>query len=117
MSEHDEQAALIRWCGYNESQYADLDLIYATPNGGKRSKRTAARLKAEGVKAGIPDLQLPVARGEYIGLFIEMKYGKNKTTPDQKRIIARLREVGHRVEVCYGWEAARDVIIDYLGEV
>ena len=67
MSEHDQQVAVVEYCdakGYP---------VFAIPNGGMRHKRTAAMLKAEGVKAGVPDLFLPVPKGGYCGLFVEMK--------------------------------------------
>ena len=56
----------------------------------------------------------PVPRGGFVGLWIEMKYGRNKTTPEQDERIAALRKYHHRVEVCYDWPAARQIIIEYL---
>ena len=112
--EHTEQVALFRWAGYQQRRLPELALMFAIPNGGKRSKATAARLKAEGVRAGIPDICLPVARGEYHGLFIEMKAGRNKPTPPQVQWHMRLSQQGYRVAVCWGWAAAREVIEEYL---
>ncbi len=114
--EHIEQVALFRWAAYQSHSYAmpELALMFAIPNGGLRSKATAARLKAEGVKAGVPDICLPVANGKYHGLFIEMKAGRNKPTTPQVQWHMRLSQQGYRVAVCYGWEAARDVIEEYL---
>src|SRR5262245_46077094 len=82
-SEHVEQVALFKWAARNQGREPLLCLLFAIPNGGKRDKVTAARLKAEGVKAGVPDICLPVARMGYYGFWIEMKVGKNKTTDDQ----------------------------------
>src|SRR5262245_64718583 len=48
-------------------------LCFAIPNGGARDVITAGRLKAEGVRAGVPDVCLPVARAGYHGLFLEVK--------------------------------------------
>jgi len=114
--EHTEQCALFRWAEYQSHSYAmpELALMFAIPNGGLRSKATAAKLKAEGVKAGVPDLCLPVARGEYHGLWIELKAGRNKPTPAQGAWHGHLSAQGYRVAVCYSWEAARDVIEEYL---
>lgn len=111
MSEHLEQAALIVWTQLKGHPYS---LIFAIPNGGARHPRTAAFLKAEGVKPGVPDLMLPVAAGGYHGLFIEMKFGRNPPTKEQKEKLAALQEQGYACHVCYGWEAARGVIEDYL---
>lgn len=112
--EHIQQCALMRWAGYQQRAHPELALLFAIPNGGLRSKATAAKLKAEGVKAGVPDICLPVAKGEYHGLWIEMKAGRNKPTAPQVQWHMRLSQQGHRVAVCWGWEAARDVIEEYL---
>ena len=104
MSEHAEQAAFITWCAYNEARFPELAWMYAIPNGGHRHKAVAAKMKAEGAKAGVLDLCLPVPRGPYHGLYLETKYGKNKPSPEQERWIAFLRSQGHYVEVCWGCE-------------
>lgn len=44
----------------------------------KRDKATAVALKRQGVKAGVPDICLPVARNGYHGLHIELKAGKTQ---------------------------------------
>jgi len=92
----------------------ELNLLFHIPNGGKRNITTAKRLKDEGVKAGVPDLFLPVSRGGFFGLFIEMKVGKNKTTEKQNEWIAALQEEGYKVAVCYGCESAMEEIMNYL---
>lgn len=112
--EHIEQCALFHWAGYQAKARPELALMFAIPNGGHRHPATAAKLKAEGVKAGVPDICLPVARGEYHGLWIELKAGRNKPTPPQVQWHMRLSQQGYRVAVCYGWEAAREVIEEYL---
>jgi hypothetical protein len=112
--EHQHQVALFRWAKL-QCAYPELDLLFAIPNGGHRNKATAGKLKAEGVKAGVPDLFLPVQRGGYAGLFIEMKAGRNKPTLEQASWHLKLSHQGYRVSVCYGWEAARDLIVAYLG--
>jgi len=114
MSEHDEQVAVINWTKYHLGQWPELEYLYAIPNGGKRHKRTAARLKAEGAKAGVSDLHLPIARGSDIGLWIEMKFGKNKPTKSQIEWIEAMRTQGHRAEVCNGWEEAVKVLEEYM---
>ena len=62
MTEHDEQHAVIVWAALNESRYKGLHLLHAIPNAGKRSIGAAKYMQAEGLKSGIPDLCLPVAR-------------------------------------------------------
>ena len=114
MNEHQHQVALFDWARMNEGPYPELMLLYANPLGGKRPKRTAARMKAEGAKAGIPDVTLPVARGGYHGLYIEMKIAPNTPTESQKWWLDALAIEGYRTTICYSWEEARDVLVDYL---
>lgn len=115
MSEHDEQAALIHWCELNKNRIPELGLLLAIPNGGKRAIKTATRLKLEGVKAGVPDLFLPVARKGCHGLFIEMKFGKNKTSKAQNDWHNVLIKQGYHVYCTYSWIHAAEVIQFYLG--
>jgi len=114
MSEHDEQVALVNWARAMSGQIPELELLYANPLGGKRAWKTARNLKAEGVRAGVPDLTLPVASRGYYGLYIEMKYGHNRPTKPQQWWLEKLREQGHHATVCYGFESARDTILWYL---
>lgn len=102
--EHIEQARVMAWTRerLDEGRYPELALLFAVPNGGLRKKATAARLKAEGVKAGVPDLWLPVARGGYLGLVIEEKAGKGRPTTEQKAWLAALAAQGWLALVCVG---------------
>lgn len=114
-SEHGHQCALFQWAKKAQQQLPELELLYAYPAGGHRHKATAARMKREGAKAGVPDIHLPVARGEYHGLWIELKIGNNKPTQKQKWWLEKLSEQGHLAVVCYGWEEAMREIEKYLG--
>jgi hypothetical protein len=113
-SEHAEQAALFRWAEFARARLPELALLYAVPNGGHRHKATAARLKAEGVKRGVPDVCLPVARSGAHGLYIELKTERGKPTPEQLGWIRALRRQGYAAEVCRGWESACSMIEHYL---
>ena len=122
MSEHDEQTALFSLIAKYEAQYPELGLAFAIPNGGHRHVSVASKLKQEGVKAGVPDIFLPVMRYEgwehdvpYGGLFIELKYGKNRCQPSQTAWHVKLHNAGYKVVVCYGWQEAWDAICGYLG--
>ena len=112
--EHAEQAALFRWAEFARSRLPELALLHAIPNGGHRHKATAARLKSEGVKRGVPDVCLPVARNGAYGLYIELKTERGKPTPEQLGWIRALRRQGYAAEVCRGWESARSMIEHYL---
>lgn len=112
--ESDEQQALFQWAEYKMHEHPELESMYHCPNGGKRNKAEAVRLKHEGVKAGVPDICLPVARNGYHGLYIEMKADKGKPTKDQIEWMDRLRKQGYRVALCHGWESAVESIEGYL---
>jgi len=114
MSEHDEQCKLFQWAAYRLPVYPELALMFAIPNGGQRNIVVANKLKAEGVKAGVPDVCLPVARGGYHGLFLELKHGRNRATAEQSYWLERLTAQGYRAVVVHEFEGARDALIDYL---
>lgn len=116
MSEAQEQIFLFQWANLARCKYPELELMHHIPNGGKRNAREAVSLKRQGVKAGVPDICLPVPRGKYHGLYIELKVGNNKTSSHQNKWINKLREQNYYVEVCYGWRAAQEVIENYLGK-
>ena len=116
MSESTEQQALFEWAEFAAKKTPELKLLFAVPNGGKRDKVTGAILKREGVKSGVPDICLPVPCGEFHGLYIEMKVGKNKPTENQSWWIEQLQKQGYRVDVCYSWGEAVKVIAGYMVE-
>ena len=113
-TEHEEQVALFQWAEANEAQYAELALLFAVPNGGYRPMATAAQLKAEGVRAGVPDVCLPVARGRFHSLWIEMKRKPNTTSDAQRAWLDALRRYGHCAVVCWSANEAINSIISYL---
>lgn len=117
MSEHAEQCALFTWARMYEERFPQLKLLFAVPNGGFRKLKTARDLKAEGVKAGVPDVWFPISgvHGEkpVKGLVIEMKYGKNKPTPEQDAWLTFLGGTGWRTEVCYSWKDAAMIICEH----
>ena len=88
--------------------------MFHIPNGGSRNKVEAANLKRQGVKPGVPDIFLPVAKGNYHGLWIEMKTGKNKPTAYQNTYIDYLNSNSYKAVVCYGADEAIRVITEYL---
>ena len=96
------------------SHWPELRLLYAVPNGGRRSPRVAADMKREGQKPGVPDLHLPIGRGGYFGLWIEMKTAKGRVSPEQKQWHEDLVAQNHLVVVARSAQAAVDTITDYL---
>lgn len=109
-----QQQTLFEWAALMEAMLPELRLMYHIPNGGSRNEREAANLKRQGVKAGVPDVCLPVARGEYHGLYIEMKAEKNKPTQKQMEWLEALNKQGYATAVCYSWEEATKLIQSYL---
>lgn len=114
-TEADEQIALFEWAALQSGRFPELALLYHVPNGGSRNKIEAARLRAQGVKSGVPDLCLPVARGGNHGLYIELKRQRGgRISEEQVRWIDGLLEQGYAAAICKGWQEAASVIIDYL---
>ena len=92
-------------------------LIYHVPNGGHRVKAVAAKLKGQGVKAGVPDLVLPMARGGYFGLYIEFKAKPPydaAVSPTQDAYLQALNDQGYLAIVCRGSIDAVEAIRSYL---
>ena len=116
-TEAQEQTTLFQWAKLMEKKWPELQLLHAIPNGGSRNPIEARHLKEQGVKAGIPDIFLPCPKNVFHGLYIEMKRKKGgRLSEAQREMIDNLRCCGYRVEVCEGWEKARDVITEYMNE-
>lgn len=113
--EDNEQICLMEWVSAQSGKFPELSLIFHIPNGGKRNAREAARFKRMGVKAGVPDLFLPVPRGGCHGLFIELKAPHGKLSDNQRNWLERLKAKGYAVSVCYGCTEAQRDILQYLG--
>ncbi|HEX4843173.1 MAG TPA: VRR-NUC domain-containing protein [Limnobacter sp.] len=113
--EHDMQVRFFQWAQVQAKTVPDLDKLYAIPNGGHRHNAVAAKLRAEGVKKGIPDVKLPVPRGGFVGLAIEFKAGENVPSKEQREKITQLQRDGWCVTVCWCEEAAKRVVMGYLG--
>ena len=113
-TEDQDQAALIQWFDW----WAPTNLkerLFAVPNGGLRNVVVAKKLKAQGVRAGVPDLFLLVQRHGFHGLVIEMKREKGgRLSEEQAAWLEWLNEYGFMAVVCCGFEAAKKTIIDYL---
>jgi|TARA_R100001143_G_C3246254_1_gene81437 hypothetical protein len=101
-TEHEEQRELVMWFRQEHPGVR----IFAIPNGGHRSRTTGAKLKSEGVSAGVPDLYIPAWR-----CWIEMKREKGgKVSPVQKDWIAYLKGISDTVIIGNGCEDAQNKI-------
>lgn len=108
MTEHDLQVSIMAEVNLRANLDPTWGLLFAIPNGGHRSKAVAGKLKAEGVKAGVLDLCLPVARRGYHGMFIELKVGANKLTASQRQWYEQLRAQGYYCTVV--WDSPASAI-------
>ena len=108
-TEHNAQITL---CDYLDRHGL---LYFSIPNAGKRGYKSSSGMKAEGLKAGVPDLFICEPRKVYHGLFIEMKRdAKSRVSEEQKRWIKDLNNKGYRAEVCRGIDAAITAVNEYL---
>lgn len=122
-TEHDHQVDIIVWRDVQVliNPTSALRLLHATPNGGLRAKRTAGRLKAEGMSAGVPDLNLSTARRGFCGCWCELKtpermpHGLGAISAEQRRWLAMLHEEGNYTSVAWGAAAGKAVFAWYLG--
>lgn len=124
VTEHDLQVSLIARCNEQAHRTPEMRLLFAIPNGaklpytvdanGERYSKQGAYLRAEGLKAGVPDLFLPVARGRWHGLFIEMKRPGNKPSDVQTEWLHALAAEGYACVVCFSDDDAYVTIVAYL---
>lgn len=112
-SEHDLQVQCVRWFRYSHKDIANL--LFAIPNGGWRNATIAAKLKAEGVVAGIPDLFLAVPSKGFHDLWIEMKNGKaGRVSNNQNTMIKQFLKQGYQCKVCRSQIEFDEIIREYL---
>ena len=109
-SEHDEQKKLCQWLDAKRVGY------FAIPNAARRNVRVAARLHAEGMRAGAPDLVLVKqanAKGVRCPVAVEMKRSKGgRLAPTQKTFHGELWAAGWIVVVAHGADEAIDRLTD-----
>ena len=113
-SENAIQAAFFRWLNVQARLNPELELFHSIPNGSHKSPASRMIYKATGLKSGVPDCFLPVARGGWNGLYIEFKSEKGRVSPEQLFWISRLREQNFIVYICRDWERAATLTSDYL---
>lgn len=128
-SEHAHQTALFAWCALSVGMYPELQWFHAIPNGGNRGDTEKSRsieggkMKAEGVKKGVADCFLPVKRGIWSGLYIEMKKpglepktlkSKGGLSDEQMAFAEFVKTQGFGWIVCYSWIEAKEILEKYL---
>jgi VRR-NUC domain len=113
--EHAEQVRVIGWARLVERDVPALALLFSIPNGGKRSKAVAGKLKAEGVKAGVSDLFLPFAARGYHGIFIEQKTKEGRLSETQMDFLEDVSQQGYCAAVGYGADRTIEILEWYVG--
>lgn len=89
--------------------------IFAIPMGGQRDKIAGARMKAEGARAGVPDIFVAVPAQGKCGLFIEMKIDGGTLSANQEIWRERLLKVGYGHAVAYTCDDAIGLLNAYFG--
>ena len=114
-TEYSEQCALMQWAELESKKFPVLSLLFASQNGLRLPIGLAVKAKKAGMRKGVPDLFLPVARGKYHGLFVELKRIRSyKVSDEQGEWIERLWGEGYHAVVCCGWKEASECIVRYL---
>ena len=114
-TERQSQCAFIEWAGYAQRERPELAMLFAVPNGGDRHRVVAAKLRAEGVRAGVPDLCLPIGRGGFLGLWLELKRrGSGQTSREQRHWLEALAGYGHCTAIVWSSEQAQAAVCAYL---
>jgi len=112
--EEDLQRTCMEWVSLMQNKYPVLNWIFHAPNGGKRPRGEAGKLKAMGVKKGFPDLFLPKVCGQWMGLAIELKSPTGKTSPDQDDWLCMLQGQGYLCAVCRTFTEFEARVLEYL---
>ena len=111
------QEVCVKWWDLTFNSQPKIQvLLHHSPNGGFRNPREAARFKRMGTRAGFPDLLLCMksGNGKYIGLFIELKAGKNTQTDLQKLYQQAVEAQGYKYVVVRSYDQFKEEIKSYL---
>ena len=114
-TEYEDQCRIFRAAQSYMSIYPELRYLQGNLNGVRLTMGQAVKAKKAGNRKGVPDLDLPLRRGGWNGLHIELKRKiGGKVSEDQKEWIAFLRKQGRKCFVCCGFDDAWDEIFNYL---
>lgn len=120
----DYEGSMQRTCvAWFDAQYPSLSkLLFAVPNGGKRNKITANKMKHEGVRSGVADLVLSVPTNKHHATYLEAKVvyqdgTKNYQSKDQKEFQKLVESMGYRYEVFYSLEEFIKIVKPIMYEV
>lgn len=100
LTEHQIQSQYFKILSLNENKFPFLKYIFAIPNGGARHIAVAKKMKAEGVKRGVPDIFIPITVRTSPGMFLETKTSIGRQSPEQKEYEAFLVSELYMYAVC-----------------
>lgn len=115
--EEDLHRTCFEWVVLMQRSQPVLKWMIHVPNGGKRPMGEAGKLKAMGVKPGVPDLLIPKASGSWMGLAIELKSPVGRLSDPQREWLAELAGEGYLCSVCRSFGEFESVTNRYLGLV
>ena len=114
--EHEIQCSCVRWFALKYPHYRGL--LFAVPNGGRRDAVTGAKLKDEGVLAGVSDLIFLKRNRRYCGLLIEMKRPKGRQSESQKEWEQIINSFGEfKYVCCHSFDEFRHEVEDFLNDL
>jgi hypothetical protein len=112
--EHETQCEIFRWAETEIVRHPELKYMFSTLNGVRLNIGQAVKAKKAGNKKGVPDIWLPVKRGQYSGLVIELKSMTGTASDEQLEWIAFLQAQGYRACLCFGFMESVNTIKGYL---
>jgi hypothetical protein len=132
--ETDVQATVIDWAHGYGHKLDGIDMLFSIPNGALLGSRPhkctncgvwcngdynhfalAAKLKKEGLKEGVSDLFLSVARHGFHGFYLETKRRtRGRLSDEQESFGIRAQEEGYKFAVYENYAHAIKLIEEYL---
>lgn len=107
--------ACFEWVLLNQARYPILHWLIHVPNGGKRPRGEAGKLKAMGARKGVLDFLLPFPHNGHTGLFVELKADNNDLTQDQRVWKEKADQEGYLTAVCWTLEEFITVVSKFVG--
>jgi hypothetical protein len=113
--EEDLHRLVFAWIFAMQRTHPILDFMMHVPNGGGRSKGEAGKLKAMGVRRGVPDVLCPFKCSGFNGFACELKAPNGKCSPEQNMFLTKAKNDGWLVGVCFTFDEFVSLANLYLG--
>lgn len=110
--EHGLQTRCVRW--FRLTYPGMVHNLFAVPNGGYRTKTTAANMKAEGQLSGVSDLILLKRKGKCGALLLEAKVKGNYQSDNQREWQRRIEADGYEYRIFHSLDEFIAIITEYL---